>query len=209
MTVSQTDVTKQGQVDYFNSNLKNLINNATIWFVGSAQISLDCKGDTTGFPFDALGGGKDPGGPTASDLTEAAITAITIANSFHTWARQYTRVRNLRFVRIGNLAGSNTPVDVTRVAHLANSFSVRIASYNTTTQPYTGVQPAAYTDIDATAGENNVLVGLNVTSVGFNAFVNSLFSKWNSLKNNTITVNYDYCHSNCHSSCHSSTRWRR
>lgn len=193
MTTIQTPVTKESQIDYFTTNVRNLINNATIWFTGSAQITTDCKGNTVGFPFGNLGGGKNPGGPTISELTEAAVTSSVLVNSFQAWARQYTRVRNFRFRRTGNLLGSNTVVDVTRVTHMSNSF----------------LQTGAYTDINNTATQNGIFQGANIRSANFNSFVNQLYSKWNTYKNNTITTTFDYCHSNCHSSCHSSTRWRR
>lgn len=211
MTTIQTNVTKQSQINYFTTNLRNLIANATLWHIGAenAQILVDCKNNLTGFPTEALGGGQDPGGPTLVDLSEAAVTASIIVNSFQAWARQYTRVRNFRFRRTGNIIGANTVVDVTRVTHFANSFTARIASYNTTTVSFNTLQTDAYTDINNTAVENGIFQGANIRSTNFNAFVNQLYNKWNVYKNNTITLTYDYCHSNCHSSCHSSTRWRR
>lgn len=190
MAISQNPVTKADQVDYFTTNVTNLINNATIWFNGAAQITTDCSSDTTGFPFTYLGGGKNPGGPTVSELSQAAVTASTLVNSFQAWARQYTRVRNFRFIRTGNLGPT---VDRTRVTHMTNSF----------------LQADQYTSINNTSVENNVVQGANITAANFNAFVNALYTKWNSQKNTTASYTYDYCHSNCHSSCHSSTRWRR
>lgn len=196
MATSQTPVTKEDQTNYFTTNVRNLISNATMWHTdetgagGLVERDLGTTRASWGSFTSFIGGGKDPGGPDVSVLTESAITASVLVNSFQAWARQYTRVRNFRFIRTGNLEPT---VDRTRVTHMTNSY----------------LQSEEYTDINNTSIQNNIVQGANITAANFNAFVNALYTKWNSQKNNTTSYSFDYCHSNCHSSCHSSTRWRR
>ena len=196
MATSETLINKAGQIADFTAGVRNLINTATLWHTGATgagqliEADLGTTRASWGLLESYLGGGKDPSGPTEASLTDASVSASVLVNSFQTWARQYTRVRNFRFIRTGNIYGTR---DVTRITHLNNTF----------------VQADVYPSIDSTAAENNIVQGANITAANFNAFITSLYNKWNTQKNNTHTYSVDYCHSNCHSSCHSSTRWRR
>lgn len=175
-------VTKSSQITEFTNNVRNLIRNATVWYTGSSNPGV-------GFPTSYLGGGKDPGGPATSELSSPAIDAAVLANAFHAWSRQYTRVRRFRFRRTGNLS----PYDNTEITHMNDSFR----------------QPAEYTDIDNTASQNSVGSGQLIDASNFNDFVSAIYTKWQAHKNNTHTYTFYYCHSSCHSSCHGSGRGRR
>lgn len=214
MANKNNNITKADMISYFTTNLRNKIRDLTVWY-GSTATSV---GNTTGFPFHRLSSTKDPGGPSVSSLGGEEITAADIANVFHAWADQYTRVRNLRFDRNGNIA----PVDLTRLAHMNDLYRQSTTAPNTLIyyvnsppgSPASKVQQDrtnnyTSTNVFATAGENNVEIGETITASNFNAFVNNLYNKWNVQKNNTVYYLYYWCHSNCHQSCHQSFRLRR
>lgn len=180
-TAQSNNISKSEQITDYTNNVRSLITNATVWYTGGIS--------TVGFPYSYLGGGQNPGGPSAGNLNEPLIDASTLAAAFTSWSKLYTRVRRLRFHRTGNLA----PYDSTQVTHMTDSFR----------------QSGYYGQIDGYVSSNGITAGSVVTASNFNSFVSNLYSSWNNSKNNTIYYNYYYCHSNCHSSCHSSTRWRR
>lgn len=57
-------------------------------------------------------------------------------------------------------------------------------------------------------GRAGVEDGYNITAGGFEALCNNFYTSWQGLRDNEVTIIYNYCHTSCHTSCHSS-RGRR
>lgn len=184
-TAQSNNISKSEQITDQQTSLRNLITNATVWYVGSTPPGAIASFNSY------LGGGKNPGGPSTANLTDSLVDASTLTEAFRVWSELYTRVRKFRFHRTGNLS----PYDQTQITHMANGY--------TQSGYYTAISNAK------TLGTADVQAGNLVTAAGFNQYLTNLYNSWNQSKDNTITYTYYYCHSNCHSSCHSSTRWRR
>lgn len=178
-------VSKSNQISDQNANIRQLIENATVWYQGSSLPS--------GFPSGNLGGPKDPGGPSTGNLPDV-VDASILAEAFQSFSRKYTRVRKVRYRKIFQTSsGSQVQINQTEIAHLNDAYR----------------QSSFYTDINSTAVNEGVEDRKQIDDTTFNNFVSSLYSKWLTHKEQKVNFDFVYCHSSCHSSCHSAGRGRR
>jgi len=200
MAVENTLIKKPGQISDFVNEVHQRIKDQIVWYNGSSESTMT----TLGFPLGYLNPGtNDPGKPDVSELTDTIIVANTLASSFQSWMKTYTKARKLRYIRIRDRSGDwynhpVTEVDKTEVTHLVDA----TLSPEPDSGPDTGLQPSEYAELDATASEEEIVQGKNITDETFNNFIDALYSKWESDRDNIVTYTYTYCHDNCHSSCH-------
>jgi hypothetical protein len=119
----------------------------------------------------------------ADDISDTNITASTIVTNFKGYATLFSRIRNVRLVKYYQTQGdprASITFDETQMTNLNGDYRTTFSSAN---------DPGTDTVISA---------------VVLDDFVTNLANAINSNRQNTVTVEEFYCHSNCHGSCHGS-----
>ncbi len=164
----------------FENNVRLLIQGITAWHSAASMPGQ--------FPTAELGNLVQPG-PNEGELTPT-IVAQKIADSFALYTKNYTSIRNCRFVR--TLTGYGVDYDSTQITSLTDAYD----------------QPARYPTIDGIAVASGIAANQIVKVAEFNTYISNLYAEWSSAKDNLVTFTATYCHSNCHGSCHGSRRHR-
>lgn len=118
-----------------------------------------------------------------SDISDTNVTASTITANFRAYATLLSRIRSVRlqkWYQNGGDVRSSLQYDETNITNLNNDYRVNVAGI---------VGPSSNNTIDASDLDD--FVGLLSTAINAN-------------RNNTLTIEEFYCHSNCHGSCHGS-----
>ena len=191
------DVSKTAVVNRFNEVMRDQIN--PIIDVGtSTPFSAGAYNKFTsvpvgGVPFSVIGT------PTVAPAVTGGLGTIVDASALATYLRNLTRdysgVRittyRYRFNRTGYPSGNGQ----------------QVISFRTT--DYVHYDGAAYKQTVADRSATyNIEEGDLIDASDFEGYIADLYSQWNSLKDNRITVLVDTCHASCHGNCHGS-RGRR
>ena len=154
--------------------VRNAYNVDIVWHSGNQPFQTDITGG------DASGYAL---GSFSDAISDVNVTASTIVNNFRQYANLLSRIRRVRLQKWYQIQGeprARLDFEQTNMTNLNGNYAANILGTNV---------PAA---------------GAQISSPNLEAFVASLSSAINSNRNNTVTIEEFYCHSNCHSSCHGS-----
>jgi hypothetical protein len=147
------------------------------WGTNAQPFQTDITGGSTGgYTFDM-----------PADISDTNVTASTIINNFRSYANLLSRIRNVRLIKYYQQQGNQrarTDFDQTTVTNLNANY--------------------AWPRADIDAGGIGVGGEANINVAQLNRFVTYLSDNISAYRNNTVTVEEFYCHSNCHGSCHGS-----
>jgi len=191
------EVSKALVVNRFNEVMRDAINPVIDVGTGtpfsSGTYSNLTNAPKGGVPFSVVG--TPTVAPAVSGGLDAVVDAAQLATYLRNLTRDYTGVRKLnwrlRFNRTGYPSGNGNNVQqrtTTDFIHLDGSAYKQTVTDNSATY-----------DIQ----EGDVIDASN-----FEDYIANLYSQWNTLKENQVTIFVDTCHASCHSNCHSS-RGRR
>jgi hypothetical protein len=119
----------------------------------------------------------------ANDISDTNVTASTLVNNFRGYANLLSRIRNVRLLKWYQIQGD--------VRNRLDFDQTNITNLNTTYA----------TDI---IGDTVPSSDVTISASDLDTFVNSLATAVNTKRNDTVTIEEFYCHSNCHGSCHGS-----
>jgi hypothetical protein len=131
-------------------------------------------------------GGDTNGNATqnyANEIGDTNITASTIVSNFRSYAYHLSRIRNVRLLKWYQIQGD--------VRNRLDYDQTNISNLNTNYATDTAVISGMATD------------GI-ISASGLDDFVGRLANLVNNNRNDTVTIEEFYCHSNCHGSCHGS-----
>lgn len=146
-----------------------------------------------GVPYPAVG--TPTVSPAVAGGLSTTVDASELANYLRNLTRDYTGVRKLnwrlRFNKTGYPSGNG-----------------QIVQERTTTDYIHLDSPAYKQTITDNSATYDIQEGELIDASNFEDFIANLYSQWNSLKENQVTIFVDTCHASCHGNCHSS-RGRR
>jgi len=191
------EVSKTAVVNRFNEVMRSQINPiidvGTSTSFSSGNYNQFTNVPSGGVPYASIGT------PTVAPAVTSGLGSIVDAGDLATYLRNLTRdysgVRittyRYRFNRTGYPSGNGQ----------------QVISYRTT--DYVHYDGAEYKQTVAdNSSTYDVVEGNLIDASDFESYIADLYSQWNTLKNNRVTVFVDACHSSCHSNCHGS-RGRR
>jgi hypothetical protein len=174
MTTAGDDITK-ANITASMEALKSF-NNSIVWGSHNQPFQTNITGgDATGYATQTY----------ADDISDTNVTASTIVSNFRSYATLLSRIRNVRLLKWYQIQGdvrAQLNSDETQITNLNNDYRYDMSGTGTNV-------PDVFADIVASS---------------LDSFVNSLSSQINDHRNNTVTIEEFYCHSNCHGSCHGS-----
>jgi hypothetical protein len=154
--------------------VRNTFNQNIYWYAGNAPFA-----DTSIATGDTTGYAL---GNLEESIADANVTAATIVDQFRVYANSLSRIRSVRFV---TTYGGGVTRDETQIVNLKESYALNPVSWNELVP-------------------NAPAVGVTISASELDTFVNALSTVISNHRNNTVTIQEDYCHSSCHGSCHGS-----
>lgn len=154
--------------------VRNAYNSGIVWHSGNQPFQNNITGG------DSSGYSLES---FSSAISDTNVTASTIVNNFRQYASLLSRIRLVRLLKWFQIQGdprARLDFDQTNMTNLDGNYAAGMGGSNV---PSTGVL---------------------ISGSELQAFVDSLSAAINSNRNNTVTIEEFYCHSNCHGSCHGS-----
>lgn len=205
---TQTDsvITKQDIVNYFNTNVVDVAFNGINYHSGN--VPTFTSGNANGaqaIPASQLSNTTKPS-MTVDNIPDEIITASTLINAMKNIATNCSRIRNTICRSYFDTDGTyNLQQTLTgKAIYLANTpaISGTTTPYYTKTPNTTQMTETSSAEVPSDLSTDNVITALSITQ-----FIANLVNEWNTRYNTTVTFNYYVCHSQCHSNCY--TRARR
>ena len=176
MTTAGDNITKANIVAKMET-IRDLYNSGLapiVWYNGNSPFQTD------------ITAGGQSGNETqsyANDISDTNVTASTLVNNFRGYAYQLSRIRWVRLIKYYQNQGdvrSRIDYDQTNVTNLTGTYA---------------------TD---TAVISGMAADGSISASGLDDFVDRLSNLIRANRDNTVTIEEFYCHSNCHGSCHGS-----
>ena len=176
MTTAGDNITK-ANITASMAGIRDEFNVGIHWHSGNNPFTQSdpIGGDNTGYATQSF----------ADEISDTNITASTISLNFRTYANLLSRIRIVKlqkWYQNGGDVRSSLQSEETQVTNLNSDY---------------GYDPNLMT---TNAPESNTVV----TASSLDTFVSTLHTTISDHRNNTLTIEEFYCHSNCHGSCHGS-----